>query len=93
MAIDFQKAIEISMTNAKSLLPKANNFELEGIILNDHSNFEVTLSYIVDHSESYNNKMSEGSIGFIMAALARKREEKVFIVDKSGNFKGFKNVK
>lgn len=100
MSVGFQEAIEISKSNAKILLPKATNFELEGVILNDKNDFEVTLSYIIDRSEQDNKKSisfetndTQSGIGFIMAALARKKEEKIFIVNGVGQFKGFKNVK
>ncbi|WP_336014892.1 hypothetical protein [Acinetobacter pittii] len=93
MEVDFNKAIEIAKENAKELLPEASNFNLEGIIINKDDDYEVTLSYIVDYSEKLKDRANEGSVGLIMAALARKKEEKIFIVHKYGKFLGFRNIK
>lgn len=92
MSVDFNQAIEIAKENAKILLPKASSFDLEGIILNNNE-YEVTLSYIIDYSDKIKEGGQDSGVGFIMAALARKREEKVFIVSINGKFKGFRNSK
>ena len=92
MFISFEEAIEIAKTYAQNLLPNARNFELEGVIL-ENDNYEVNLSFINTDVEQKLARESDNGIGFVMAALARRREEKVFIVNKSGKFKGFKNPK
>ncbi|PJG66777.1 hypothetical protein [Acinetobacter seifertii] len=93
MSVGFTQAIDIAKENAKELLPKASSFDLEGIVLNNDNDYEVTLSYIIDYSDKLKEKNQDGGIGIIMAALARKREEKIFIVTQSGIFKGFRNIK
>ncbi len=93
MGIGFNEAIEIAKENAKDLLPNARSFELEGVI-KENNNFEVTLSFINTDIENKLARESDTGIGFVLAALAKRREEKVFIIDPyDGNFKGFRNPK
>lgn len=92
MSIEFDKAIEIAKENAKKLLPNARNFELEAAIIENRT-YEVTLSFINTDTENKLAREADTGIGFVMAALAKRREEKVFIVDFTGKFKGFRNPK
>lgn len=92
MSIEFDKAIEIARENAKKLLPHARNFELEAAILENRT-YEVTLSFVNTDTEDKLAREANTGIGFVMAALAKRREEKVFLVDLNGVFKGFRNPK
>lgn len=90
LSIEFNEAIEIAKENAKILLPNARSFELEGAILENRA-YEITLSFINTDLENQLARNADTGIGFVMAALAKRREEKVFIVDLDGVFKGFRN--
>lgn len=93
MSIDFDRAIDIAKENAEKLLKKAKDFELEAAII-ENNNYEITLSFVnTDIENKLARATQDNGIGFIMAALAKRREEKIFIVNKNGEFKGFKNPK
>lgn len=98
--IDFKKAIEIATENAKSLVPEAKNFVLEGAVLSSDDRFyEVTLSYDLQGKSPLELENTAGSntpsnLFQLASLLSRRREYKVFLVDhKDGRFKGFKNYK
>lgn len=93
MSIDFEKAAELAIEQARKLLPKAKDFNLEGIML-ENSNYEVSLSYFIEGEDPLNKRTQEQpSIGALIKIMGRRREEKVFIFTKFGEFKGFRNVK
>lgn len=93
MSIDFEKAAEVARQHAKKLLPKAKDFSLEGIML-EGSKYEVTLSYLIEGEDPFNKRSDEQpAIGALLKIMGRRREEKVFIIDSRGEFKGFRNVK
>lgn len=76
----------------KKLLPKAQDFSLEGILL-ENENYEVSLSYVIeaDQPSQQHHKESAG-LGALLKVIARRREEKIFIISQSGDFKGFRNL-
>jgi len=94
--IEFEEAINVATTNAKSLVKGASDFELEGVLLsNDEKLYEVTLSYNLSGKNPLDleNNSSSGLIQ-LATLMGRRREYKVFLVDSSnGNFKGFKTYK
>ena len=99
--IDFQKAIDIATTSAKSLIQNASNFVLEGVLLSeDNKLYEVSLSYDIEGKDPLggtdqgNKGGLLGNTGLLqLSQLMRyRREYKVFLVDSgSGQFRGFKN--
>ncbi len=99
--IDFKEAAAIATENAKSLVPEASNFKLEGAVLSgDDKLYEITLSYDLggrsplelQNTKSY--KKASTSMAQLASLLSYRREYKVFLVDRSnGRFKGFKNYK
>lgn len=90
--MDFETAADIAIENAKKLLPRAKDFNLEGILI-ENSNFEVTLSYFIDNEDQLKqNTEEQPSLGALLKIMGRRREEKVFIVNRLGEFKGFRNA-
>ncbi|PTV50964.1 hypothetical protein, partial [Acinetobacter seifertii] len=66
MSIDFEKAAELAIEQARKLLPKAKDFTLEGIML-EGSNYEVTLSYFIEGEDPLNKKaQDQSSIGALL---------------------------
>lgn len=92
MSIDFGEASDLAIKNAKKLLPRAKDFTLEGIMI-EKGNYEVSLSYFIDGEDPLNKQTSDRqSLGALLKIMGRRREEKIFIISKSGEFKGFKNI-
>lgn len=93
--IEFEKAIEVAMSKARSLLENASNFLLEGVLLSkDGDLFEVSLSYDTNGKDPLGGSQGERSGGLAqLAQLMRyRREYKIFLIDsRSGQFRGFKN--
>lgn len=92
--MDFEKAADIAIKNAKKLLPRAKDFSLEEIMLVG-SNYEVSLSYQIEGEDPLDKNTQDGapSLGALLKIMGRRREEKVFIVSSSGVFKGFRNIR
>lgn len=98
--IDFKEAIDIGTDNAKSLVPDAKNFVLEGVLLSDDNKlYEVTLSYDLQGKsplelEEKDDSSYASDLFKLASLMSRRREYKIFLVDHaSGQFKGFKASK
>lgn len=93
MGVDFSKAISIAREEMKTLIPKAKDISVEGVII-EGSHYEVTLSYLEKETTSkINTALASEKLGGVLAALAEKKKMKVFLVSKEGEFKGFRNIK
>ncbi len=93
MHIDFETAARLAIENASKLLPNAKDFSLDGIILDNKENYEVSLSYILQQHDSLSNQTDNASLGALLKIMGSRREEKIFIISKDGQFKGFRNIK
>ena len=98
--IDFEKAIDIAMKSATSLIENARNFSLEGVLLSDDNKlYEVSLSYDIEGKDPLGadqGKGLAGNSGLLQLAkiMSHRREYKIFLVDSSsGKFRGFRNQK
>ena len=94
--MDFKKAIGVAEENARELVPEAYDFTLEGAIISD-GNYEITLSYYLrgkDPLELAEDSGGENHLAKLASLMGRRREYKIFIVDKDDfYFKGFKAYK
>lgn len=91
--MDFEKAVKVATKNAKKLLPSANEFTLEGVIISNDS-YEVTLSYFLTGKDPLALTDSQSNMFKLAKIMGTKKEYKVFIVDaNSFSFKGFKAYK
>ncbi|WP_227542874.1 hypothetical protein [Acinetobacter chinensis] len=92
--MDFEQAADVAINNAKKLLPRAKDFSLEGIMLVG-SNYEVSLSYLIEGEDPLDRSTQDSApgLGALLKIMGRRREEKVFIVSNTGEFKGFRNIR
>ena len=94
--MNFKKAISVAEKNARDLVPNATSFNLEEAIISGED-YEITLSYYLSGKSplELTEAGDENNNIFKLATLVGKRREyKVFIVDKSNfSFKGFKSYK
>ncbi|MBT2868501.1 hypothetical protein JQK19_14755 [Chromobacterium violaceum] len=95
--IDFNDAIKVAKENATMLLENADKFALEGVLLsNDGNIYEVTLSYELrgeDPLKLQGEDKGYGDLYKLATLMSRRRELKVFLVDTTGRFRGFKNAR
>lgn len=93
--ISFNKAIAIAQENVNQLVPGAQNIVLEEIIISDDEKmYEVTLSYDLERPLTNPAPGTKpGALSGLAYILGKRKEYKVFLIDRNGQFRGFKRYK